>query len=387
MDILTLTVVTCLTAATMAVAMGAMARFNPSDTCLRDWAFAGLLFLGNGVLGLVALSLPLPPWVVVMANACTIAAYLFVWSGLRAYLGLPSVHRWVWAVTSAVVLVSILPAVRASLTWRLLVGWPVIAATCYVAAALILQVPRRERSAALVAMAVWMGLYASQQALRVVLLLRTVLSGEAMDWNSVLMTAGRLLLFLFILLTSMLCALLVIQQKAAALKRSADVDPLTGWFNRRAMGQLLGAELARARRTGSELHLLVFDIDHFKRVNDQHGHAAGDAAIRHVTHAVAQELRDYDLRFRIGGEEFVIGVPGGQSMVLAERLRASVEATQFKAGEVLVPISVSVGCGAVLATDTSWESVLQRADAALYEAKRNGRNRVGPTPGSEAALV
>ncbi len=391
MDMLTLTVVTCLTAATMAIAMGAMARFSPSDACLRDWACAGLLFLGNGLLGLVAVSLPLPSWVVVLANACTIAGYLFVWSGLRLYLGHPPAHRWVGVVTATVALLNLLPAVGASLTLRLLVGWPVIAATCYATVGLVLRTPRHRRSPALTVMAVWMALYGSQQAVRVILLLQAVLTGQPMDWNSVLMTAGRLLFFLFILLTAMLCALLVIQDKAAALKRSADVDPMTGWFNRRAMGRMLGAELARARRQGSGLHLLVFDIDHFKRINDQHGHAVGDAAICHVTCLVAQELRDYDLRFRIGGEEFVVGVPSAQALMLAERLRARVAGSPLLMGELQVPITVSVGCGEAGPTDTTWEALLQRADAALYQAKRGGRNRVAqaprPDPGSELVAV
>lgn len=387
MDIQTLAIVTSVTAATMAVALGAMARFSPADGCLRDWAGACVLFLVNGLIGIMAMSTPLPPWIVVAANVCTVTGYLLVWSGLRQYLGRPAGHRWVLAIAAAVLLLQSLPAVRSSLPLRLLVGWPVIAGTCYAAAWVIVKTPRSRGSLALTGMAVWMALYGSQQAVRVVLLAQAMALGEAIDWNSVLMTAGRLLFFLFILVTMLWCALLVIQDKAAALRRHADLDPLTGWFNRRAMASMVAAEVARARRLGSGLHLLVFDIDHFKSINDRHGHAAGDRALRHVTQRVAEALREYDLRFRIGGEEFVVCVPGTQALGAAERLREQVATGPLDLDGAPLAITVSVGCASWAPSDASWEAVLQRADEALYRAKRGGRNRVCAEAASEPVAV
>lgn len=379
MDIQTLTIVTCVTAATTAAAMGTMARFSPTDACVRDWAYSGLLFFINSLLGLLTLLTVLPPWAVVVANSCTIAGYGLLVSGLRQYLGLSAGYRWVWVFAAAALVLNAVPAVQASLPLRLLVGWPLIALSCFAGAWLALRAPAARRSWVLLGMGVWLGLYGSQQALRVGLLLQAQISGQPMDWNSPLMTAGRLLFFLFILLTTVLCALLVLQDKVSALRRSADLDPLTGWFNRRAMHRLLDAEFARAQRQGSGLQLLVFDIDHFKAVNDHHGHAVGDRALCHVTQVVAQALRGYDQRFRIGGEEFAVCVPGGQALGLAERLRARVEAKPLSLEAVALHLTVSVGWGEVLPADASWEAALQRADVALYTAKQAGRNRVEPS--------
>lgn len=383
MDIQTLTIVTSVTAATMAVALGAMARFSPSDPCLRDWSAAGALFLINSLVGIVAVADPLPPWSVAAANLCTIAGYLLVWSGLRRFLGHSPAHRWVIGIAAVSLALLALPAMRSSLPLRLLVGWPVIAGTCFAMAWLMLRVPRPQRTPALTGLAAWMAVYGSQQALRVALLAHAMAVGQPIDWNSVLMTAGRLLFFLFILVTMPWCALLVIQDKAAALRRHADLDSLTGWFNRRSMAGMLAAEVARARRQGSGLHLLVFDIDHFKTINDQHGHGVGDSALRHVTQRVAEALREYDLRFRIGGEEFVVCVPGAQATAAAERLRVHVATSPLDVAGQPLTITVSVGCAALGPGDAGWEGLLQRADEALYRAKREGRNRVSAAPLSE----
>ena len=319
----------------------------------------------------------------VVANACTVTGYLLVGSGLRRYLGLSAGHGWVLTIALLMLMLQALPAVRSSLGLRLLIGWPVIAATCFAIAGLILRMPRSHRTAALTGMAVWMVLYGMQQAVRVGLLARVMLLGEPVDWSSALMTAGRLLFFVFILVTMMWCAMLVIQDKVSALRRHADLDPLTGWFNRRAMTGMLSAELARARRQGLGLHLLVFDIDHFKTINDRHGHAVGDRAIRHVTQRLSEALRECDLRFRIGGEEFLVCVSGPQAAGAAERLRQQVATGPLDVRGEWVPITVSVGCATWTPDDASWDVVLQRADEALYRAKRAGRNQVREAVASE----
>lgn len=376
MDIQTLTIVTCVTAATTAAALGAMVRFCPSDACARDWAGSGLLFFANSALGMLTLLTVLPPWVVVLANACTVAGYGLVVTGLRQYLGQSSGRRWVWGLSAVVLALNALPAVQESLPLRLLVGWPVIALCCFWGSALALGAPATRRSWLLVGVGVWLALYGSQQALRVGLLLRAHIGGTPLDWGSPLMTAGRLLFFVFILVTAVLCALLVLQDKVRALQSGADLDPLTGWFNRRAMHRVLDAEWARARRQGSPLQLLVFDIDHFKAVNDRYGHAVGDQALQHVTQAVSQALRGYDQRFRMGGEEFVVCVPGEQGAQLAERVRARVASVPLWVAGESIPLTVSIGGGALRASDAGWEAVLQRADQRLYAAKQAGRNRV-----------
>ncbi len=155
----------------------------------------------------------------------------------------------------------------------------------------------------------------------------------------------------------------------------AMMDALTGLSNRRAGEQVVAQEAARAQRAGRVLSFVLFDIDHFKRVNDTHGHRAGDAVLREVGRYMRALLRRGDTAVRWGGEEFLIiladvGLQGARAF--AERVRGAVEL--MEAGEV-GRITISAGASE-LQSGEDVESALARADANLYEAKSRGRNRV-----------
>lgn len=152
-------------------------------------------------------------------------------------------------------------------------------------------------------------------------------------------------------------------------------DPLTGVYNRRALGERLAEELARSQRFGHPLGLLMMDIDHFKRINDRFGHLAGDQVLIGIARCLRRHVRKSDFVARYGGEEFVILLPETDAegaRRFAERLRAAIGVLEF--GEIPAP-SVSIGVAASREDDTP-DRLLQRADAALYAAKRGGRNRV-----------
>jgi diguanylate cyclase len=169
-------------------------------------------------------------------------------------------------------------------------------------------------------------------------------------------------------------------------------DALTGLANRRQFELALARELDRVARSGEPALLLMLDIDHFKRVNDTHGHAAGDEVIRAVATALAESVRPMDLVARIGGEEFAVILPNcgpafGQAV--AERIRLRVQRRAVSIGpQQEVSVTVSVG-GAfapqwVRSTARIWT---ERADLQLYRAKSEGRNRacIEPTPISEVS--
>lgn len=166
----------------------------------------------------------------------------------------------------------------------------------------------------------------------------------------------------------------------AELRRLASIDELTGVANRRWFTAMANRELERCRRFNHPLGLLMIDVDHFKRVNDTHGHAVGDEVLRAFTRVLEGNLRSVDLLGRLGGEEFAVILPEAEekaALQTGERLRAAVEALQFPFEDgTLLQITTSVGIAILANGGESLDSLLARADAALYEAKRGGRNRV-----------
>jgi diguanylate cyclase (GGDEF)-like protein/PAS domain S-box-containing protein len=158
------------------------------------------------------------------------------------------------------------------------------------------------------------------------------------------------------------------------LRELAQTDPLTGLLNRRCFIERATAALDEARATRMPVAVLLLDIDHFKQVNDNHGHAAGDAMLCHLARLGRQQLRGDDLMARIGGDEFAILLTGaGDARAVATRLPARVAAAPlaFEARELRC--AISLGAAVVLADDHDIDSALRQADAALYKAKRQGR--------------
>jgi diguanylate cyclase (GGDEF)-like protein len=168
------------------------------------------------------------------------------------------------------------------------------------------------------------------------------------------------------------------------LERMAATDGLTGVANRRTFGIILEKELDRATRADGPLGLILLDIDHFKRLNDHHGHQAGDLVLRRVAETLVNVARSYDTVARYGGEEFAIIVPGAaaeQSAGVAERMRRAVADI-----DAVEAVTVSAGVAAFPSDGGDPVTLVKRADEALYRSKREGRNRVAiSTPGDGSA--
>jgi diguanylate cyclase (GGDEF)-like protein len=164
------------------------------------------------------------------------------------------------------------------------------------------------------------------------------------------------------------------------------IDGLTGMLNRRALAARSAELAAQAELTGQPVGVMIGDLDHFKAVNDEFGHAVGDAVLVDVAYTLRKELRAFDLAYRLGGEEFLILLPGAdrdECAELAERLRAAIAAAPVGGRRVTMSFGVATSGGG----DFDHEAVLREADAALYAAKRGGRNRVVVAGAAEQALV
>ncbi len=160
----------------------------------------------------------------------------------------------------------------------------------------------------------------------------------------------------------------------------AVTDPLTGLFNRRYMSSHLESTLNRSAETGKPAAVMVLDIDFFKAINDSLGHGAGDAVLREFAARIGRNIRGFDLACRYGGEEFVVVMPDTDSKtgcMVAERLRRAMATEQFDVGTgPPIDLTVSIGVAACSGTDDTPDALIERADKALYTAKREGRNRV-----------
>lgn len=176
---------------------------------------------------------------------------------------------------------------------------------------------------------------------------------------------------------------------AADLRRMLTRDHLTGASNRAHFFEMAERQLMRALRDDGALALVVLDVDHFKRVNDEHGHAAGDVVLREVARRCKAELRPQDIFARLGGEEFVVLLPSTplvEASAVAERLRASLAREPINADGIQLCITASFGCSALDADPaTSLAGLLAAADSALYRAKRAGRDRVALSNANQAA--
>ena len=200
----------------------------------------------------------------------------------------------------------------------------------------------------------------------------TARRGEALDVGAFdyfcTATDGRLLV-------ARVKQLVNLKNQIDTLRRAADCDYLTGLANRRRFRAALGQEIERFRRYRVPCALLLLDIDFLKRINDAHGHSAGDTAIRHVAQVLRDASRDNDTAARLGGEEFALLLAGAserQAAIVAERIRCAVSETPL---EAFGTMTVSLGLAACPAHAVTERLVYAESDAALYRAKQSGRNR------------
>ncbi len=378
LDIRTLFFIATLTTVFMALAMIVLWRTIPGERACRPWALGGAIAAGGFLL--VWLRGVIPDFFsIVLANALLVAGYGLVVVGVNRFTGGAGRAGWVAAATAAMFGCALYftygaPDIGARVV---VISAAIGGMALWCAARLTVGVPPGMR--------LTQGLTAAVFVLHgVPLLLRawvTQFGGGAMD-SLFAPSTLHAVVFVDVTLASVglafAFAAMTTRRLHLNLERLASRDPLTGLLNRHALDAAISREMARSTRHLYPLSVLVMDLDRFKRINDTYGHDAGDAVLKTFARVATEALRRDDVLGRQGGEEFLALLPGSDgpsALVVAERIRAAVAAATILDDGRALGVTVSIGV-ATTRDSGSCEGAMRAADAALYEAKRSGRNRV-----------
>jgi diguanylate cyclase (GGDEF)-like protein len=320
---------------------------------------------------------------VVFANALLSIGYALLVDAVRRFVDRPGGHRALYLLVTTSICTQIfftyeVPSTRV----RILIGSLLFAAMLPYALLPLLAAYRQSRNRSYLLTAVAFAILLGIMLVRVV---HEGLDAYSLS-NAFLSTPMQAIVFgslaFFPTIATLGFLLMCTSRLHEELERHATVDSLTGINNRRTLSEMAARAIAAAHRHQQGLAMLLIDADHFKRINDVHGHEVGDEALQLISATVQCALRTEDLFGRLGGEEFVVVLPGADEIAArssAERLRHTVEQTELRALHHTVPLCISIGISVLVAGD-DFASLLRRADQAMYDAKRNGRNRVvGPS--------
>lgn len=312
-------------------------------------------------------------WLSLAVNAVGFMACGMVWDAARVFHGRPA--NWIGVIAGPALWIGASLALDPMTPeLRMHLGAAIVAAYAALTAGELWRERRKNLRAR------WPAIFVP--LLHGVVLMLPIVLGDLMRAQdeavaSIWVAAFAAELVLYAVGTVFIIFLLVSERTVSAHKTAASVDPLTGLLNRRGFGEATSRMIEREAKAGRPVTVMIFDIDHFKSVNDRFGHAAGDDVLKVFAHTVASTLRITDLVGRVGGEEFAALLPCSmeESLVAAERVRAAFEASGVAIDDVPLETTVSIGVAGGPA-DTELEVLMASADTALYQAKRGGRNRV-----------
>jgi diguanylate cyclase (GGDEF)-like protein len=382
LDVRTLAVTSSVSGFLMAATMFGIYVAGMRSRALVDWTLAGLA-TGTGFLTghlLQTIDLPLSPWMGgALANALIGLGHGLVLIGVQRYLG----HRpWTWLILGVIVVLFstnvFFPEVRESLRLRVIQqsGFYVIVAgyagwLLWTASQPGMQ--RFHRAAAVVLI-----LFAAFLAVR----LGYAVLSPALTTSFVqdpFQVGAFLAAMIYGFCLTMALAVVMFREKHVELLGLASKDPLTGLNNRLSLDRVAERQMSLLRDRKQPLSIMLIDIDHFKRINDRHGHQTGDEVLCEVARRINEVIRDSDFAFRFGGEEFLLMLPGAdliQGTRVANRLRQCIAKTPIRARGANLDLTASFGIIECRPGEESWEDCVRRADKALYRAKDAGRDRV-----------
>jgi diguanylate cyclase (GGDEF)-like protein len=377
LDPRTLIVASLLIAVLLGTVSLAFATIRGSSRIMGAWGRA-MLLLAAGLLGL-ALRGMIPDWIsIAVANTVIVASLVLALRGLRQFLGSAQRDALGWGLTAALFAYLLLYAVVWPSTAARIVA--VSAALGVVAArgAMLLHqsAPEECRLSCRFTGAVFWAVAAMTTARAIGALVAPTVDVLA---PQPLNAATFLFYTAFILVSTLGVMWMEIESLQGELVRSARYDSLTGLYNRGTFLAEFEREVSRSARGGPAFSLAIFDLDHFKLINDRYGHPVGDSVLKAFAEALRASIRKHDVVGRYGGEEFALLMPqtGKETAVrVAERVRRELEARGVSVDGKRIEVTVSAGIASHGIDGQDWDALLTAADDALYEAKHAGRNRI-----------
>ena len=388
LDVPTMLLMTAAASLTMACSLAAMRQGRREGTGL--WALALMLHTATYIL--YTLRGVVPDWAsIVLANTLLSGTFALVLAAIDQFQGrgLPW-RRMVLPVAATTLLSGVfIDDYRARL---LVMG--ILPPLQLLLALQALWQPRLPQVRGAVLLSVGLGLQVLLLSMRGVLVVTSSIPIEGFTRGSSMQSVVFMAAFMVVILASLGFILMTKDRADAESRALAALDPLTGAANRRVLISALDRDVARAVRTREPVAVMMVDIDHFKHVNDRYGHPAGDKVLCNVVDVLRERVRAQDLVGRYGGEEFMVVLPdtdAAGAAQLARQLCHAVEAARCRVDGAQIGVTVSIGvAGGRLEPGDNWDMLISAADRALYQAKKNGRNRVEAAdglrrPGAQAA--
>ena len=376
MDLFTLAAVNLVIGFFCASYFGIDYRRNPKRHYLLDFSLVGAVLFLQSLIQMLRSHFDFPYFLgPATVNTLTLLFHFFVLSALYRLFELPFRRFYLLAPILLSYVVLLLPLFQQEQLHRFMLGFSMITLINSICLVMLYRVKNDKFAGVITFFKFVMIFNICQTVLRSGLFVTGKYGYTMAEPNQLIHQFGWFSLTIHAALVLTGGLIILARQRQMALEARAETDPLTGLLNRFSMQERLNAELNRAVRSSQPLTIMIFDIDHFKSVNDKFGHQIGDQVIRAVAEVTQATVRNYDLAFRIGGEEFLLCLPGvDQDMAKA---KAELLRQQIEQRAILTDQPVTVSIGFVVATKAqSLDELIKQADDALYQAKRNGRNQV-----------
>lgn len=377
MDLFTVIVCTAVVSAVLACTMVSLYIGDTRRKSALYWCAAGVSFLLSNLIAIFAMVFDIGASLYPMLpNAFYIMGHAALTAGIAEYVYGRHYRAIIPVTFFTILLLHLFPLFEQSVGIRMVILSPVMLMFDGAALTSIWRYSRQTNHKACWPIITTLLLFMAQMIIRTIVLLDAN-NTLALENSELIQTVGSLAVIVFISMLTVSFITLLSWDTVVLLKRASETDFLTGWLNRKALASIASKAFRKAKARNSAIGIVMFDIDHFKKINDTHGHHIGDKVLQHVSQLAQKTSKRKEACFRVGGEEFVVLLEETSIQELhqiSELIRVEIAKAHWVENNTSISTTVSVGSALSQDADKAWNDVLDRADSALYSSKRKGRN-------------